>query len=143
MSCAYLAHHELGRALIVTIVIIIITISIIIIIIITIIIVIIIVIVIVIVDADTPTKGRRQVVDSRALAARPGRSEEQSLRAKQERRAQLRHQMQARTNSNTLEVSTSISPTLGSGPCTCLSPALGPGPCTGLSPTLGSGPCTG
>lgn len=54
-------------------------------------------------QGDTPTKGRRQVVDSRALAARPGRSEEQSLRAKQERRAQLRHQMQARTNSNTLE----------------------------------------
>ncbi len=66
--------------------------------------------------ADTPTKGRRQVVDSRALAARPGRSEEQSLRAKQERRAQLRHQMQARPNSNTLEVS--VSPTLGSEPCT-------------------------
>lgn len=54
-------------------------------------------------QGDTPTKGRRQVVDSRALAARPGRSEAQSLRAKQERRAQLRHQMQARTNTNPLE----------------------------------------
>ncbi|KAL0039615.1 hypothetical protein WJX77_003445 [Trebouxia sp. C0004] len=54
-------------------------------------------------QGDIPTKGRRQVVDSRALAARPGQSEEQSVRAKQERRAQLRQQMQARTNNNTLE----------------------------------------
>ncbi|KAL0021602.1 hypothetical protein WJX79_003100 [Trebouxia sp. C0005] len=54
-------------------------------------------------QGDTPTKGRRQVVDSRALAARPGRSEEQSVRAQQERRAQLRHQMQARPTNNTLE----------------------------------------
>ena len=46
--------------------------------------------------ADTPSKGRRQVVDARALAARPGRSEEQSLRAKQEKRARLRQEMEAR-----------------------------------------------
>ncbi len=68
--------------------------------------------------ADTPSKGRRQVVDSRALAARPGRSEEQSLRAKQERRAQLRQEMQARTNNNTLEVS--LTTTLGPEAYTCL-----------------------
>ena len=119
MSCMYLAHHELERALKIIIIInitsVIATTTIIIIIIVIIIIyyhycccynfVFITTIIIIVVTADTPTKGRRQVVDSRALAARPGRSEEQSLRAKQERRAQLRHQMQARTNSNTLEVS--------------------------------------
>ncbi len=80
-------------------------------------------------------------MDSRALAARPGRSEEQSLRAKQERRAQLRHQMQARTNSNTLEVSLSL--ILRPEPCTGFSSTLGPGLCTGLRPTCGPEPCSG
>ena len=35
-------------------------------------------------------------MDARALAARPGRSEEQSLRAKQEKRARLRQEMETR-----------------------------------------------
>lgn len=49
-------------------------------------------------QGDTP-KGRRQSVDSRAMAAKPGRTEEQSLRAHQERRDRQRQQMLARTSS--------------------------------------------
>lgn len=41
-------------------------------------------------------KGRRQLVDSRALAAKPGRQEEQDAKARAEARARQRAAMQAR-----------------------------------------------
>ena len=46
------------------------------------------------------TKGRRQVVDSRAMAAKPGRVEEQDAKARAEARARQRAAMQAKQDAS-------------------------------------------